>query len=103
MAYSTKQLLTAISSAGFVNAMQNPRKNEEWDIEWVFPCPKKEGEPLCEIVIGNRHTEFQPYVAWHCFSGNSYAWGHYCNSLPDAFEEAMYKLMNEIGLPISRD
>lgn len=81
-------------------ALDNPRKNDNWDIVWTLPVttvPQKGCLP-CEIVIGNRHTDFQPYVAWHCFGGNSYAWGHYCQTFDGAFDEAMGKWGKEMGL-----
>jgi len=86
-------------------ALDNPRKNDRWDIVWAMPVPvvPQKGCLPCEIVIGNRHTEFQPFVAWHCFGGNSYAWGAYCQTFEGAFECAMDKMCREIGLNIERE
>ena len=81
-------------------AAQNPRKNGEYDIIWVLPVPiaPQKGCLPCEIVIGKRNTEFQPYVAWHCFGGISYAWGAYCQTFEGAFECAMEKWRREMGV-----
>lgn len=86
-------------------ALDNPRKNDRWDIVWAMPVPvePQKGCLPCEIVIGNRHTEFQPFVAWHCFGGNSYAWGHYCQTFDGAFDCAMEKLCRELGLERSAE
>ena len=86
-------------------ALDNPRKNDRWDIVWAMPVPvvPQKGCLPCEIVIGNRHTEFQPFVAWHCFGGNSYAWGHYCQTFDGAFDCAMDKLCRELGLERSAE
>ena len=51
-----------------------------------------------EIVIGDRHTDFQPYVAWHCFRMESYAWGHYCQTFGGAFDCALEKIKKELHL-----
>ena len=83
---------------GMEYARKNPRKNGEWDIIWAMPMPEKEGERSCEIVIGDRHTQFEPFVAWHCFDMESYAWGHYCNTFGGAFEEAIEKMRKELGM-----
>jgi len=81
-------------------ALDNPRKNDIWDIVWAMPVPvaPQKGCLPCEIVIGNRHTEFQPFVAWHCFGGNSYAWGAYCQTFEGAFDCAMDKMCRELGI-----
>ena len=81
-------------------AEENPQKIDNWDIEWCIPVPvvPAKGCLPAEIVIGNRHTEFQPYVAWHCFGGKSYAWGAYCQTFDGAFDCAMEKLCREIGI-----
>ena len=83
-------------------ALINPRKNDRWDIVWAIPVPGEtpKGCLPCEIVIGKRHTDFQPYVAWHCFGGNSYAWGHYCQTFDGAFDCAIEKLCREVGIKI---
>lgn len=73
------------------------RKNAEWDIIMGVNMPLKYGELPCEIVIGDRHTDFEPYVAWHCFNGNSYSWGHYCSTIECAIECAVEKVKNELG------
>ena len=83
--------------SGMLIAQDHPHKHLEWDIECVIPVPKKNDETVY-IVIGNRHTDFQPYVAWHWFGDSNYAWGHYCQTFDDAKEEAKYKLRNEIGM-----
>lgn len=79
-------------------ALDNMRKNDNWDIIWAIPLPEKPGERKCEIVIGNRHTEFQPFVAWHCFDGGSYAWGHYVQTFDDALDCAIDKICMELGI-----
>lgn len=91
-------LLINIIVDGMKNAQNNPRKNAEWDIIWSVKMPSKEGECPCEIVIGDRHTEFEPYVAWHCFNGNQYTWGHYCKTFAGALYEAIGKIKRELGL-----
>lgn len=83
---------------GMEYAQKNPRKNGEWDIIWAMPMPEKEGERSCEIVIGDRHTQFEPFVAWHCFDMESYAWGHYRQTFGGAFDEAMEKIRKELGM-----
>ena len=82
---------------GMEYARKIERKNDNWDIVWAIPMPKKEGERFCEIVIGDRHTRFQPYVAWHCFDMESYAWGHYENTFAGDLLEALSKCVREIG------
>ncbi len=84
--------------AGMEYARKNPRKNGNWDIIWAMPMPEKDGERSCEIVIGDRHTRFEPFVAWHCFDGESYAWGHYCQTFVGAFGCALEKIRKELGL-----
>ena len=83
-------------------AEENPQKNGNWDIEWAMPVPAipGKGELSAEIVIGNRHTSFQPYVAWYRFGGDSYTWGDYCNTFAGAFDCAMVKMCRELGLTI---
>ena len=83
-------------------ALDNPRKNDRWDIVWAMPVPSvpQKGCLPCEIVIGNRHTEFQPLVAWHCFGGNSFAWGHDCQTFVGAFNFAMDKMCRELGIKV---
>ena len=83
---------------GMEYARKTERKNGEWDIIWAMPMPEKEGERSCEIVIGDRHTEFEPFVAWHCFDMESYAWGHYRNTFGGAFDEAIEKMRKELGI-----
>ena len=92
------RLFDALFYAGKIIAEQNPRKNLEWDIECIIPVQKFNDDESVEIVIGNRHTEFQPYVAWHCFNGNGYSWGHHCQTEQGAKEEAKYKLIKELGM-----
>ena len=87
-----------IVRVGMEYAKNIQRKNDEWDIVWAMPLPENEGERSCEIVIGDRHTQFEPFVAWHCFDRESYAWGHYCNTFGGAFEEAIEKLRKELGM-----
>ena len=84
--------------AGMEYARKCERKNDNWDIIWAMPMPEKDGERSCEIVIGNRHTRFEPFVAWHCFDGESYAWGHYCQTFGSAFDCAMEKIRKELGM-----
>ena len=83
---------------GCAIAEHEKRKNADWDIEYIVKLPEKPCEIPCEIVIGNRHTEFEPYVAWHCFGGNMYAWGHYCQTLEQAMECAKDKIRRELGI-----
>lgn len=80
---------------GTQNAKLDPRKNDVWDIVWIYPVPHKDGERDCEIVIGDRHTRFEPFVAWHCFDKRDYAWGHYCQTFGQAFMCADEKLHKE--------
>ena len=87
-----------IVHAGMEYARKNSRKNDNWDIVWAMPMPEKDGERSCEIVIGDRHTRFEPFVAWHCFDGESYAWGHYCQTFGGAFDCALEKIRKELGL-----
>lgn len=82
-----------IIHSGMEYAQKNPRKNDRWDIVWAIHV----GDDT-EIVIGNRHTDFQPFVAWHCFRGNAYSWGHYCNTFGGAFDCAMEKVRKELHL-----
>lgn len=77
------------------------RKNCEWDIIMGVQLPIKYGERPCEVVIGDRHTDFEPYVAWHCFDGKSYSWGHYCDTLDQAIECAIEKVRMELGCDIN--
>ena len=72
------------------------RKNLEWDIEVAIPLPEKEGWRKEEVVIGNRHTDFQPYVAWLCFEEKDYAYGDYCQTYEEALKCAMDKLDREM-------
>lgn len=72
------------------------RMNSEWIIIMGVKLPTRYGEPECEIVIGDRGTEFEPYVAWHCFEGDSYCWGHYCGNILGAIREAKDKIRNEL-------
>lgn len=83
---------------GCANAVLNPRKNDIWDIVCAVALPEKAGERKCEIVIGKRNTRFQPYVAWHCFDGNSYAWGHYVDTIGEAWECCKEKIRKELGI-----
>ena len=73
------------------------RMNDNCEIIMSVNLPTRKGEQTCEIVIGDRHTDFEPYVAWHCFGGESYAWGHYCQTLDEALECAIDKIIHEIG------
>lgn len=73
------------------------RKNENWDIECIISIPKRNEENV-EIVIGNRHTDFQPYVTWHCLDKSKYMWGHYCQTIDGVKEEAKQKLRMELGM-----
>ena len=82
-----------IVHCGMEFARKYPRKNDNWDIVWSIPVSDD-----TEIVIGDRHTDFEPYVAWHCFRGESYAWGHYCQTFGGAFDCAMEKVRNELHL-----
>ena len=74
-------------------ALDNPRKNDRWDIVWAMPVPvvPQKGCLPCEIVIGNRHTEFQPFV------------GAYCQTFEGAFDCAMDKMCRELGLERSAE
>ena len=78
---------------GMEYARKAERKNDEWDIVWAVPVSDD-----TEIVIGDRHTEFQPYVAWHCFRKEHYSWGHYCQTFGGAFDCAMEKICKELHL-----
>ena len=78
---------------GLEAARKNPRQNDNWDIVWVLYL----GNGV-EIVIGDRHTDFQPYVAWHCFNGNNYSWGHYCQTFGEAFLQAVEKIGHELHI-----
>lgn len=71
------------------------RMNNIWEIMVAVPMPKKPGESICEIVIGKRPTDFQPWVTWHCFSGTSYTWGHYCQTFSEVFDCAVEKITKE--------
>jgi len=93
-----QKICNELFCCGCAMATLQPRKNDVWDIVCIIAMPEKEGERKCEIVIGNRHTSFQPYVAWHCFDGNSYAWGHYVQTIDEAWECAKEKIMNELGI-----
>ena len=79
--------------AGMEYARKVERKNDNWDIVWAIPVSDD-----TEIVIGDRHTDFQPYVAWHCFRMESYAWGHYCQTFGGAFDCALEKIKKELHL-----
>ena len=83
-------------------AEENPQKNDRWDIEWCLPVPvvPRVGELSAEIVIGNRHTDFQPYVAWYRFGGKNYAYGDYCQTFDGAFNCAIQKMCRELGIEI---
>lgn len=72
------------------------RTNGDHEIIFTVKMPEKPGERSCEIVIGKRDTEFEPYVAWHCFDGTSYAWGHYVQTWEDAMEEVVSKVKDEL-------
>lgn len=37
-----------------------------------------------EYVVGQRDTDFEPYVVWECINGNEYRQGDYCNDPLDA-------------------
>lgn len=82
-----------IVHCGMDYAQKNPRKNDNWDIVWAIPVTDD-----TEIVIGDRHTDFQPYVAWHCFHGKNYSWGHYCQTFGGAFDCAMEKVRKELHI-----
>ena len=86
-------------------AEENPQKNGNWDIVWAMPVPSvpAKGCLPAEIVIGNRHTDFQPYVAWYRFGGSSYAYGDYCQTFGGAFECAMDKMCRELGIKIEEE
>lgn len=73
------------------------RMNDNWEIVFTVDLPTRMGERTCEIVIGDRHTEFEPFVAWHCFGGSDYAWGHYCQTIEEATECAITKVAQELG------
>lgn len=73
------------------------RTNGDHEIIFTVKMPEKPGERSCEIVIGKRDTEFEPYVAWHCFDGESYTWGHYCQTIQGAMEEVIEKVRNEMN------
>lgn len=72
------------------------RINGDHEIIFTVKMPEKPGERSCEIVIGKRDTEFEPYVAWHCFDGTSYTWGHYVQTWEDAMEEVVFKVKDEL-------
>ena len=72
------------------------RMNGNYEIIMAVKLPTKKGERECEIVIGDRKTEFEPYVAWHCFGGRSYAWGYYCQTLEEAISCAIDKVQREL-------
>lgn len=82
-----------IVHCGMEYARKNPRKNDRWDIVWAIPVSDD-----TEIVIGDRHTDFQPFVAWHCFHGKEYSWGHYCQTFSGAFDCALEKIRKELKL-----
>ena len=82
-----------IVHCGMEFARKYPRKNDNWDIVWAIPVSDN-----TEIVIGDRHTDFQPFVAWHCFRGKDYSWGHYCQTFGGAFDCAMEKVRKELHL-----
>lgn len=95
--FNIDNLFNLLFTTAGVLAKQKNYRHLEWDIEYVIPVIKKNGESLF-IVIGNRHTEFQPYVAWHWFGDDNFAWGHYCQTEREAQIEAMDKLKNEFGI-----
>ena len=100
----TEDVKTKLMAYGFRLAQANPRKNDRWDIMWALPVPAvpRPGCMPAEIVIGKRNTEFQPFVAWHCFNGNSYAWGDYNQTFEGAFDCALDKLCRELGIERER-
>ena len=93
-----KMQTAEIVYAGREYARKCERKNDNWDIIWAMPMPEKDGERSCEIVIGDRHTKFEPFVAWHCFDMESYSWGHYCQTFGGAFDCALEKIRKELKL-----
>lgn len=72
------------------------RINGDHEIIFTVKMPEQKGCLPCEIVIGKRDTAFEPYVAWHCFGGNSYSWGHYVQTKEDAMEEVIDKAKHEL-------
>lgn len=83
---------------GFALADKLNRKNDEWDIICVIPVQTKVGERRTDIVIGHRDCGYDKFVAWHCFDGTDYSWGHYARTIEGAWEEAKEKLKREWGV-----
>lgn len=79
--------------AGMEYARKNPRKNDNWDIVWAIPVSDD-----TEIVIGDRHTDFCPYVAWYCYNGSDYRTGDYTQTFGVVFQCALEKVRKELGL-----
>ena len=63
------------------------RKNCEWDIIAAIQM-----DPGVEVVIGDRHTDFEPYVCWYCYDGAHYRDGYYCQTYREAAEEVGRRL-----------
>jgi hypothetical protein len=66
----------------------NTRKNAEWDIIVAVPL-----DDNTEVVIGNRHTDFEPYVVWWCYDGKDYRDGEYIQEYKDATKELARRIM----------
>ena len=66
----------------------NTRKNGEWDIIVAVPL-----DPGVEVVIGDRHTDFEPYVVWWCYNGKDYRDGAYIQEYMDAAKELARRIM----------
>ena len=64
------------------------RKNGEWDIIVTVPL-----DPGTEVVIGDRHTEFEPYVVWWCYNGNDYRQGDYYQKYEDAVKRLATRIL----------
>ena len=62
----------------------------------AIPLPHRDGWADCEVVIGKRQTEFQPWVAWLCFNGTDYAYGDYCQTYGEALQCANEKMKREM-------
>lgn len=64
------------------------RTNAEWDIIVAVPL-----DPGVEVVIGDRHTDFEPYVVWWCYDGKDYRQGDYFQKYEDAVKRLATRIM----------
>lgn len=83
---------------GMQLAEKEHRKNDIWDIVYIHPMPHKDGEIDTDIVIGDRHTKFEPFVAWYCYHGETkylYYTGDYRQTFAQAYVCALQKIENE--------